>query len=241
MQTSLLQFLKPLVFNKLNDIENITTKNNNKKYEIQNIIDNNINIKEDNKKQEDLISQNSENPFNNKIYDKKNEKNEDNNKNDNIEIPSMFKENKNTENKTKENFDNKNINSININNDKENNIKEKIDNVKEKESIILIDDDNKNENKKISDDYLFSQYIDSDDKELEIKNNNKIKRNIKIDLDKNNYFNFLIGGLINNCQVRKGIKGIIEQYEEKKDDIFKTQIIFERKPIIKNIIKMILE
>ena len=241
MQTSLLQFLQPLVFNKLNDIENITTKNNNKKYEIQNIIDNNINIKEDNKKQEDLISQNSENPFDNKIYNKENEKNEDNNKNDNIEIPSMFKENKNTENKTKENFDNKNINSININNDKENNIKEKIDNVKEKESIILIDDDNKNENKKISDDYLFSQYIDSDDKELEIKNNNKIKRNIKIDLDKNNYFNFLIGGLINNCQVRKGIKGIIEKYEEKKYNIFKTQIIFERKPIIKNIIKMILE
>lgn len=87
--------------------------------------------------------------------------------------------------------------------------------------------------KKISDDYLFSQYIDSDDKELEIKNNNKTKRHIKIDLDKNIYFNFLIEGLINNYQVRKGIKGIIEQYEEKKDDIFKTQIIFERKPIIK--------
>ena len=44
MQTSLLQFLKPLVFNKLNDIENITTKNNNKKYDIQNIIDNNIKL-----------------------------------------------------------------------------------------------------------------------------------------------------------------------------------------------------
>ena len=73
MQTSLLQLLQPLVFNKSNDIENIKTKNNNKKYDIQYIFDN-INKKEDNKKQEDLISQNSEIPFDNKIYNKENEK-----------------------------------------------------------------------------------------------------------------------------------------------------------------------
>ena len=99
MQTSLVQFLQPLIFNKSNDIENIKTKNNNKKYDIQNIIDNNINKKEDNKKSEDLIPQYSETHFDNKIYDKENEKDEENNKNDNIEIPSVFKENKITENK----------------------------------------------------------------------------------------------------------------------------------------------
>jgi hypothetical protein len=103
-----------------------------------------------------------------------------------------------------------------------------------KESIMLIDDDNYQnvENKrKVSNDFVFGQYIDSD-KEIELEKEDKKKRHLKIDLDKNKYFNFLIGGLIKDCQIKKGKNGIIEQYEEKKQDIFKTKL-FKAKPIIK--------
>ena len=54
------------------------------------------------------------------------------------------------------------------------------------------------------DDNIFGEYIDTD-KEVELeKGNNKEKRHIKIDLDQNNYFNFLTGGLITSCQIRRG-------------------------------------
>ena len=84
--------------------------------------------------------------------------------------------------------------------------------------------------------FLFGEYIDSD-KEIEMeKNMKKMKRNIKIDLDRNYYFNFLVGDLLKFCQVRKGINNIIENYEEKKDlkdDIYQTRLNLEIKPIIK--------
>ena len=84
-----------------------------------------------------------------------------------------------------------------------------------------------------NDENIFGEYIDTD-KEIELENKKKlIKRHIKIDLDKNNYYNFLVGGLTKHCQVRKGINGNIENYEEKKDDIYSTQIVFQVKPIIK--------
>ena len=133
------------------------------------------------------------------------------------------------ENKTKEKIENKD--KDNLMNNKVKNIKDIINGGNGKESIIMLDDDDDGK-KMIGTDYIFGDYIDSE-KELEIEKNKKKKRRLKIDLDKNNYYNFLIDGFIYNCQVRKGIKGKIEQYEEKKDNIFGTQLIFEKKPILK--------
>ena len=150
------------------------------------------------------------------------------------------------ESKEKEQIDNKNEYLISQasespfqQNEKENNeigagvIGKGNSNIKVKESLILNE-----ENGDINDD--FGKYIDDDDDneiERELDNeNNKEKRHIKIDLDQNNYFNYLKGDLIKYCQLRRGINSNFEQFipkEEKKIDIFKTDIFYIPKSTIK--------
>ena len=84
--------------------------------------------------------------------------------------------------------------------------------------------------------------------EIKIKNNNnidntkesenkksKIKRHIKIDLDNNTYFNFLIDDLIKYCQFKRGVNGDIEQFEEREIPQFgfQTRKTIDLKPSIK--------
>ena len=70
-----------------------------------------------------------------------------------------------------------------------------------------------------------------------MSNKNKIidkeKKHIIIDLDKNDFYNYIQNDLLKYCQFRKGINGMIEKYEEKKDE----EIINKnnnKKKIIKN-------
>ena len=230
-QLSLLKYLELSSFRKSNNsiknIKNNTTNTTNliNKNIIYNIESNNNNNNIKEKKEEekeknniedckminDLNSKCLESPFDNKMKEKEKiilNYNEDE-KNNNVDVPNLFfKENNNIENKTKEISENNNKNLINIEKEKE----------------------YENDKKNIND--LFGEYIDTE-RELEIEKNNKIKRRVKINIDENYYYNFLIGGFLKDCQVKKGSQGIIEQYEEKKEDVFQTAIRFKRKSTIK--------
>ena len=177
-----------------------------------------------------MISDNSENSLDKNINTKKNENLE------NIKIkPIKEEEIKNNENLETIKKD-KTTNLINNNElDKQNGQTEIIKESKENENKdnklnILLENEKEKEEKENN---IFGEYIDTD-KEIEIeKSNNQLKRHIKIDLDQNTYFNFLTGGLISSCQVRKGVNGTLKPYEEKKIDIHHTLIIFKNKSTIK--------
>ena len=142
----------------------------------------------------------------------------------------------------------KNIDNTNgdINTDKSKetkNMKELMMEKEGKESIILISNGNEaiiNENKignQNDEENLFGDYIDSD-KELELEKEEKSKklnRRIKIDEEKNIFYNFLKGDLAKCCQVKKGKNGQLENYVEKKfgSNIYETQIVFKIQPSIK--------
>jgi hypothetical protein len=138
-----------------------------------------------------------------------------------------------------------NINGdINIDKSKETkNMKELVMEKEGKESIILKNDGNEaliDENKignQNDEENLFGYYIDSD-KELELEKEEKSKklnRRIKIDEEKNIFYNFLKGDLAKCCQVKKGKNGQLENYVEKKfgSNIYETQIVFKIQPSIK--------
>ena len=261
IQASLLQFIEPLSFQKKNNLlnnekkdmniqtefieekniinkddlafikedekEKINNGSNNledkkeKEIKIKNINDINSNGNSNiihNNKEEDLISENSEIPL---------DKNINNQKIGNLDDIKNKPINNNLEVKKDENNNLININELDKQNGQTEDKKENIKNTKkEKESLILVE-----ENK--MDDNIFGEYIDTD-KEVELeKGNNKEKRHIKIDLDQNNYFNFLTGGLITSCQIRRGLLGTSEPYEEKKLDIHHTLVVFKKKPTIK--------
>ena len=145
----------------------------------------------------------------------------------------------------------KNIdNSINTNNNIDIDKPKEPKNMKElmmekdgKESIILEKNGNEaliNENiveNQNDEENLFGDYIDSD-KELELEKEEKSKRlnrRIKIEEEKNIFYNFLKGDLAKFCQVKKGKNGQLENYVEKKfsSNIYETQIVFKIQPSIK--------
>ena len=269
IQTSLLQFIEPLDFQKTKDILNNENKNNlqtklieekkaankinlidlvkeDEKEQISNIEDKkekekilkDINVLDkyennkinDSNKEKDLISDNSENSLDKNINIKKNE-NLENTK------AKPIKEEEIKVNVNLEPIENQKKDYL-INNkelDKQNGkteiIKEKKKNEnKDNKLNSLLECEKENEEKENN---IFCEYIDTD-KEIEIeKSNNQLKRHIKIDLDQNTYFNFLTGGLISSCQVRKGVNGTLKPYEEKKIDIHHTLIMFKNKSTIK--------
>ena len=153
-----------------------------------------------------------------------------------------------------------NVNCFNIINEKEeeikedkskkdenNNIIEKKD-TKEKENLEEIKrnnessgikkEDRKNSLNNINNEIenLGKEIIDSDnEKEIEEKEKNKKKnRRIQIDLNQNIYFNFLQNDIITACQIKKGPKGELENYQQKnEEDNMDSLIMFELKSTIK--------
>ena len=215
VQASLLKFIEPSQFKFKPSLNNYSSQNenNNINEETDKIIneENNNNI---NKEKDNNINEENNNKINEEKIIEKNENEQKDNKNEYLvseASESPFQQNE-KEKKEVEVGD----------------IEKGTSNIKVKESLILNED--------INDD--FGKYIDDDDeseRELDAKNI-KEKRHIKIDLDQNNYFNFLKGDLIKYCQIRRGINGTLEQFitkEERKIDIFKTDIFLEPKSAIK--------
>ena len=153
-----------------------------------------------------------------------------------------------------------NVNCFNIINEKEEEIKEdkskKDENnniiekkeTKEKENLEEIKrnnessgikkEDRKNSLNNINNEIenLGKEIIDSDnEKEIEEKEKNKKKnRRIQIDLNQNIYFNFLQNDIITACQIKKGPKGELENYQQKnEEDNMDSLIMFELKSTIK--------
>ena len=153
-----------------------------------------------------------------------------------------------------------NVNCFNIINEKEEEIKEnkskKDENnniiekkeTKEKENLEEIKrnnessgikkEDRKNSLSNINNEIenLGKEIIDSDnEKEIEEKEKNKKKnRRIQIDLNQNIYFNFLQNDIITACQIKKGPKGELENYQQKnEEDNMDSLIMFELKSTIK--------
>ena len=245
VQASLLKFIDPSQFKFKTSVNNYQSKNetNNINYEEN---DNNINDEKDfniNEKNDNNYNINEENDF--KIHESDNIINEENYFKNNEENDYKINEENNLENKENEQIDNKNeylISQASENpfqqNEKESKESKEIgegdigkinSNIKVKESLILNGDINEDD---------FGKYIDDDsESERQLDSENiKEKRHIKIDLDKNNYFNFLKDDLIKYCQIRKGINGNLEEFipkEERKIDIFKTDLFLAPKSTIK--------
>ena len=245
VQASLIKFIDPSQFKFKTSVNNYQSKNetNNINYEENN---NNINDEKDfniNEKNDNNYNINEENDF--KIHESDNIINEENYFKNNEENDYKINEENNLENKENEQIDNKNeylISQASENpfqqNEKESKESKEIgegdigkinSNIKVKESLILNGDINEDD---------FGKYIDDDsESERQLDSENiKEKRHIKIDLDKNNYFNFLKDDLIKYCQIRKGINGILEEFipkEERKIDIFKTDLFLAPKSTIK--------
>ena len=127
---------------------------------------------------------------------------------------------------------------------KENNLeindeKEKETNINENIGILYGSKNNEKDNDNDNNEYECKQ------NNIKIKNNNndkesenkksKIKRHIKLDLDNNTYFNFLIDDLIKYCQFKIGVDGDLGQFEEREIPgfDFKTRKDFDLKPAIK--------
>ena len=72
------------------------------------------------------------------------------------------------------------------------------------------------------------------DYESEKKENNKKVRKVQFDFNKNIYFNFLRGGELHPCQVRKGPNGNLEYLKQKNEESdFNINIGFMKKSCIK--------
>jgi len=249
VQASLLKFIDPSQFKFKTSINNYQSKNetNNINYEEN---DNNINEENDNKINEEkdynINEENDNNKINEendyKIHEEDNIINVENYYNNNEENDYKINEENNMENKGNEQIDNKDEYLISQDsespfqqNEKESkeigvgDIGKVNSNIKVKESLILNGDINEDD---------FGKYIDDDSESERQLDSEKIKekRHIKIDLDQNNYFNFLKGDLIKYCQIRRGINGTLEQFmpkEERKIDIFKTDLFSTPKSTIK--------
>ena len=150
------------------------------------------------------------------------------NKNQNV-INNAFSSNKNKDdNNIKENR--------NFQSEKDGNSNKDKDLISSTNSNVNIEDIKISVNPKIKidDNNLGEKYIESGDVKIkEIKN--KKDRRVTIEKeDKNVYFKFLKDGIINACQVKKGLSGDWEPFKPKKEeDIFDSRIVFNYKSIIK--------
>ena len=122
---------------------------------------------------------------------------------------------------------------------KETKEKENLEEIKRNnESSGIKKEDRKNSLNNINNEIenLGKEIIDSDnEKEIEEKEKNKKKnRRIQIDLNQNIYFNFLQNDIITACQIKKGPKGELENYQQKnEEDNMDSLIMFELKSTIK--------
>lgn len=100
-----------------------------------------------------------------------------------------------------------------------------------KRSIGKEDTNKSDKREKIEEDFeLGGKLIESDN---ETKKKRKDRR-IKFDTSQNVYFDFLKGGLINDCQFRKGVLGEISYFKPKNNiEIFDSHVVFMPKPSIR--------
>ena len=151
----------------------------------------------------------------------------------------IFQKN-NDEDKSKENiikkdeFEKYNISPLKSSN--------KIINVSEEVDINEIKIINNEDSKYLGINEIFDNHNNQDennfrlkmDYESEKKENNKKVRKVQFDFNKNIYFNFLRGGELHPCQVRKGPNGNLEYLKQKNEESdFNINIGFMKKSCIK--------